>query len=309
MEKPAGAPLNPAEGLPPLEPAPTRPAAGDGQQASGRGRGGAREALRRSGAIFYPLLLLALVVGAWEGGVSLFETPHYILPAPSLVAKTLVEKRAVFARHTLVTASEVVAGGALGITVGLALGLAMFFFSPLEKALYPLLIASQNVPVFAVAPLLVVWLGYGFVSKVVMAAIIVFFPITVSALDGLKRTDTDLIRLFHTMGASRGQILWKLRFPAALPALFSGLKMSAVYATIGAVIGEWVGAGAGLGYLMLSANAQLRVAEVFGAIICLTPIGLLLLGLVVWAEHRLLPWQHKSRDGGWRPPLPAAAKP
>ncbi|MCH8904460.1 MAG: ABC transporter permease, partial [Bacteroidetes bacterium] len=122
-----------------------------------------------------------------------------------------------------------------------------------------------NVPVFAIAPLLVVWFGYGFLPKVLMAAIIVFFPITVSTLDGLKRTDPDLVRLFRTMGATPAQMLWKLRVPAALPALFSGLKISAVYSTIGAVIGEWVGAGAGLGYLMLSANAQLRVAEVFGA--------------------------------------------
>lgn len=244
----------------------------------------------------YPLLLLAVVLATWEAVVAAFEIPHYILPAPSLVVQTLVAKWPVFLRHTLVTLSEVGAGALLGIAGGLALGLVMFLFQPLERALYPLLVVSQNVPVFALAPLLVVWFGYGYLSKVIMAAVIIFFPITVSVLDGLKRTDSDQIRLFQTMGATPLQLLWKLRFPAALPALFSGLKLSAIYSTIGAVIGEWVGAGAGLGYLMLSANAQLRVAEVFGAIACLTPIGLGLLGLVVLLERWLMPWQHLSRD-------------
>lgn len=246
----------------------------------------------------YPLLLLALAVASWEGAVALFEIPHYILPAPSLVAQTLVQKWPVFLWHTSVTLSEVVSGAMLGILGGLALGLGMFLFSPLERGLYPLLIVSQNIPVFALAPLLVVWFGYGYFSKVVMASIIIFFPTTVSVLDGLKRTDPDQIRMFQTMNATPWQILWKLRFPSALPALFSGLKLSAIYSTIGAVIGEWVGGGAGLGYLMLSANAQLRVAEVFGAIICLTPIGLGMLGLVVAAERWLVPWQHLSRDDG-----------
>jgi putative hydroxymethylpyrimidine transport system permease protein len=244
----------------------------------------------------YPALALLALLGAWEAVVRGFALPHYILPAPSQVLLTLIARREVLLFHTGITLSEVLAGGALGIGVGLALGVLMFWSAPLEKALYPLLITSQNVPVFAVAPLLVVWFGYGWLSKVVMAAIIVFFPITVSVLDGLKRTDPDLVRLFRTMGARPVQIFWKLRLPAALPALFSGLKLSVIFSTIGAVIGEWVGAGAGLGYLMLSANAQLRVAEVFAAILCLTPIGLLLLGAVVLAEHWFLPWQRLSRD-------------
>jgi ABC-type nitrate/sulfonate/bicarbonate transport system permease component len=268
------------------------------RQAAAYGRADAARALERRGRFFYPLVLVVLMLAVWEGAARLYNIPHYILPAPGLIVQTALNKYPVFLRHTGVTAQEVVGGGLLGIAVGMALALVMFLCSPLEKALYPLIVASLNVPVFAIAPLLVVWFGYGYQSKVIMAATIVFFPITVSTLDGLKRTDPDLIRLLRTMGASNRQILFKLRFPAALPALFSGLKLSAVYATIGAVVGEWVGAGAGLGYLMLSANAQLRIAEVFVAIMCLTPIGLLLLGGVHVLERWLLPWQTKSTDAG-----------
>lgn len=244
----------------------------------------------------YPAIAITALLGVWELVVWAFELPHYILPAPTRILATLVERRDILLWHSAVTLTEVVAGCVLGIAVGFLLGALMFISSPLEKAFYPLLITSQNVPVFAIAPLLVVWFGYGWFSKVVMAAIIVFFPVTVSLLDGLKRTDPDLVRLFRTMGAKPRQIFWKLRFPGALPLLMSGLKLAVVYSTIGAVIGEWVGAGAGLGYLMLSANAQLRVAEVFAAILCLTPIGLALLGGVTLLERWLLPWQRLTRD-------------
>lgn len=286
--------------MPPNAPehAPAPPASSSaprpGADAAGAGDRTTRTAFARAewpSRLGWPLLLIVAMLLAWEAGVRGLGVPRYILPAPSLIAETLWAKAPLFAWHTFVTLQEVVGGGALGAAVGIALALAMFFFVPLERALYPLLIASQNVPVFAIAPLLVLWFGYGYLPKVLMAAIIVFFPITVSALDGLKRTDPDYVRLFRTMGARPAQILWKLRVPAALPSLFSGLKIGAIYSTIGAVIGEWVGAGAGLGYLMLSANAQLRVAEVFGAILCLTPIGLILLGAVVLLERRVLAWQ------------------
>ena len=243
-----------------------------------------------------PALVVALVIGVWEAVVRVFAIPHYILPAPTEIVTVLIARWDVFLKHTSITVAESVVGALLGIALGIVLAFAMFLRSWLEQALYPLLIASQNVPVFAIAPLLVVWFGYGFGSKVAMAAITVFFPMTVAALDGLKRTDPDWIRLFRTMGATRTQVFWRLRLPAALPSVFSGLKLSAIYASVGAVLGEWAGAGAGLGYLMLSANAQLRVAEVFAAILCLTPIGLVLLGIVVLLERKFTPWQRVTRD-------------
>lgn len=240
--------------------------------------------------------VILATLAVWEAAVRIFDIPRYILPAPSAILLVLIERRDVFLHHTGVTVAESVVGAALGIVLGMGLAIAMFLRSWLEQALYPLLITSQNVPIFAIAPLLVVWFGYGFGSKIAMAAVTVFFPMTVAVLDGLKRTDPDWVRLFRTMGATRRQVFFRLRLPAALPALFSGLKLAAIYASVGAVLGEWAGAGAGLGYLMLSANAQLRVAEVFAAILCLTPIGLVLLGIVVWLERKLTPWQRTSRD-------------
>ncbi len=237
-------------------------------------------------AILLGFMLLAL----WEGVVRTFGLPHYILPAPSEVALVMYEKRGIFASHAAVTLGETLLGMGLGTVVGLSMGTVLFMFPLWRRALQPFLIISQNTPVFAIAPLLVVWFGYGPLSKVVMAAIVVFFPITMAVLEGMRKIDSDFLRLFQTMGASPWQQLLKLRIPAALPAIFAGLRLSAVYASLGAVLGEWVGAGAGLGYLMLSANAQLRIAEVFGAIMALAPMSLLLLGGLHWLERLVIPW-------------------
>jgi ABC-type nitrate/sulfonate/bicarbonate transport system permease component len=148
------------------------------------------------------------------------------------------------------------------------------------------------VPVFAIAPLLVLWLGYGMLSKVVMAAIIVFFPIVLNTLDGLKAADADIVSLLRVMRANRWQLLWKVQLPAALPLMLSGAKIGISISTIGAVIGEWVGARAGLGRLMLDANSQLQVSLVFAAIFCLTVMGLVLFGLMTLVERWLMPWRH-----------------
>lgn len=240
--------------------------------------------------------LLGGGLGLWELGVFWTQTPHYILPAPSEIALAFMQRKELLLYHAAITLAETIGGGVLGVFVGALLALVMFSFRPLDVALSPLLVASQNVPVFAIAPLLVVWFGYGFASKVVMAAVIVFFPITRCTLDGLRSTDADWVRLFRTMGATQPQLLWKLHVPAALPAIFSGLKLAAAYATIGAVIGEWVGSGAGLGYYMLAANAQLRIAEVFAAILCLVPIGMGLVCFVHGLELRALPWKRLNRE-------------
>lgn len=238
-----------------------------------------------------PILLLLAGLGIWEGVVQLYEVPHYILPAPSAIAATLVQKRASLWHHTLVTLQEMLLGFGLATTAGITLAVLMFEMPVLERAFYPYVIGSQTVPVFAIAPLLVLWLGYGIMSKVLMAAVIVFFPIVLNTLDGLKGADADTVSLLRVMQANRWQLLWKVQFPSALPFILSGAKIGISISTIGAVIGEWVGAKAGLGRLMLDANSQLQVSLVFAAIVCLTLMGLGLFGLMTLVERWMMPWR------------------
>jgi ABC-type nitrate/sulfonate/bicarbonate transport system permease component len=242
--------------------------------------------------LLLPLCILLSGLGIWEAAVHIYQMPHYILPAPSAIAVTLVQKRASLGHHTLVTLQEMLLGFGLATTVGITLSVLMFEVPVLERALYPYVIGSQTVPVFAIAPLLVLWLGYGIMSKVLMAAIIVFFPIVLNTLDGLKAADADTVSLLRVMRANRWQLLCKVQFPSALPFMLSGAKIGISISTIGAVIGEWVGARAGLGRLMLDANSQLQVSLVFAAILCLTVMGLVLFGLMTLIERWLTPWRH-----------------
>ena len=237
-------------------------------------------------------IILLSILGIWELLVFLFEIRDFILPPPSKIVMTLIEERIQLLLHSFVTLQEMLLGFLLAISIGIPLAVLMFESSILEKALYPYVIGSQAVPVFAIAPLLVSWFGYGISSKVVMAAIIVFFAIVLNTLDGLKSTDPDTENLFRIMRASRWQILWKLRMPSALPFIFSGAKIGISISTIGAVIGEWIGAKAGLGWLMKYAGATLETSLVFAAIFCLTLLGLGLFTLMSLFERLAMPWRY-----------------
>jgi ABC-type nitrate/sulfonate/bicarbonate transport system permease component len=196
--------------------------------------------------------------------------------------------------HTLITLEEIIVGFLLAFVLGVGLALLMFHFPVLEKSFYPIVIGSQTIPVFAIAPLLVLWFGYGLSSKVVMAALIVFFPIVVNTLDGLKGADPDEVNLLRILKANRWQILWKVRVPSALPFVFSGCKIGISVSTIGAIIGEWVGSKEGLGYLMLHANAQLQISLIFASLMYLTILGVGLFYLVVFIERWAMPWKRLS---------------
>lgn len=242
-----------------------------------------------------PRLLAAgigiLLLGGWELACRLLAVPDYILPAPSGILATAVGRAPIILPHAAATAVEIVAGILLALAVAVPLATGMFAWPFLERALAPFLVASQAVPVFAVAPLLVVWLGYGMASKILMAAVIIFFPITVNLLEGFKGCDRDFRILFGLMGAGFFQALRLLFWPWALPQFFAGLKVGVSVATIGAVIGEWVGAQQGLGYLMIQANARLQVDLVFAAILYLSVMGLGLWMLVGWVERRVVTWR------------------
>jgi len=244
--------------------------------------------------LLYPAIVLILFLIFWELMVWQANIPHYILPAPSRILNTVGAQQALLFHHTLVTLEEIIVGFILAFILGVGLALLMFHFPVLEKSFFPIVIGSQTIPVFAIAPLLVLWFGYGLSSKVVMAALIVFFPIVVNTLDGLKGADPDEVNLLRILKANRWQILWKVRVPSALPFVFSGCKIGISVSTIGAIIGEWVGSKEGLGYLMLHANAQLHISLVFASLLYLTFVGVGLFYLVVLMERWAMPWKHFS---------------
>jgi len=225
----------------------------------------------------------------------MFGVPVYILPPPSRIAEVLVSDRAMLFGDAAVTLAEVLLGFAVAFVVGIVLALAIFSSRTIERAVYPLVIASQTVPVFAIAPLLIVWFGYGMASKVAMAALIVFFPIVVNTVDGLRAADEDLVNLLRILGAGQRRILYTIRIPAAMPFVFSGVRIAVATSVIGAVIGEWVGATRGLGFEMIHANAQLHIDRVFAAIVYLSTMALILFVAVSGTEWLVLPWRRGER--------------
>jgi putative hydroxymethylpyrimidine transport system permease protein len=247
--------------------------------------------MKRLTSVVAPIVLLLVLLAAWEGAVRLFDLPRYILPAPSRIAASFVSHFPSLLHHASVTLAEIVLGLLLGGIGGFALAVGVFYSPILDRALYPLIIASQMIPVFAIAPLLIVWMGYGLWPKATVAALIGFFPVVVNASDGLRTPNEESVELFRSLGATRWQIFRKLRFPASLPTLFAGLKVAVTLCVVGATIGEWVGAHQGLGYLMLQSNALLRVDLVFAAILMLSVLGLLLFGGLRIIERRALHWR------------------
>jgi len=237
-----------------------------------------------------PFFMVILVLIIWEAGCRWFSVPVFILPPPSRVIWVAVIRAPLLFSHARITGLEILLGIGLALLVSIPLAFAMFALPRLERSLAPFLVASQAVPVFALAPLLVVWLGYGMAGKVFMAGIIIFFPILISLLEGLKSCDQEYRILFFLMGAGFWPTVRLLYWPWALPRFFAGLKVGVTVATIGAVIGEWVGASRGLGFLMIQANARLDVDLVFAAIFWLTLMGLGLWSIVGAMERRVIHW-------------------
>jgi len=235
--------------------------------------------------------LLVTALGIWEAACRMSGIPDFILPPPTRILTVAVSQASLLLPHAAATLVEIVAGIGLALAVAIPLAVVMHTRPAVERTLAPFLIASQAIPVFALAPLLVVWLGYGLASKVFMAAVIIFFPITISLLEGFKSCGREYRILFELMGAGWLQALRRLYWPWALPYFFAGLKVGVSVATIGAVIGEWVGAQQGLGYLMIQANARLKVDLVFAAILWLSLMGVGLWGLVGVIEKRCLWWK------------------
>jgi putative hydroxymethylpyrimidine transport system permease protein len=238
-----------------------------------------------------PLVVFGGLLLAWETLARAAGLPPFILPPPSTVFGTLFARHELLLQHASVTLAEILLGLLFGVLLGGASALLLAASTRARSWLLPLVVASQAVPVFALAPLLVLWLGYGMASKVAMAVLVIFFPVTAAFWDGLRRTQPGWLDLARVMGASPGAVLLRIRLPAALPALASGIRVAAGVAPIGAVIGEWVGSGAGLGYLMLHANARMQIDLLFAALLVLATLAVAIYALADWALRRALPWQ------------------
>jgi putative hydroxymethylpyrimidine transport system permease protein len=238
------------------------------------------------------LLTLAGLLLVWQMVVTLGELPPYLLPDPPAVAASLWWNAGSLLRHAGITTLEIVFGMLLGAALGCGSALALGYSRRARRWLLPVLIASQAVPVFAIAPLLVLWLGYGLGSKIAMAMLIIYFPVTANFYDGLRHTPSGWLDLARVMAPTdrRWAVLRHIALPAALPALGSGLRVAAAVAPIGAVLGEWVGSSAGLGYLMLHANSRMQVDLMFAALLVLAALAVGLYFIVDVGFKRLLPW-------------------
>jgi len=269
-------------------------AAGGGVRQSARARG-----LRLARRYAPPVLLILLLLILWQVGTWLTGVPKWLLPSPLQVVSAGIEAADLLGPHTWQTLKETWLGLGLSLVIGLGLALAIDFSALLRRTLYPVLVASQTVPILALAPLLIIWFGYGILPKVIVVALVCFFPIVVSTADGLRAADPDLIALLRAMGASRRQIFTKVRFPGSLPSFFSGLKIAITYSVVGAVIGEWVGASQGLGIFMIRSSKNFLTDRVFAAIAVTSLLSILMFGVVMLLERSLLPWYYAQREEVW----------
>ncbi len=240
---------------------------------------------------FLPSLVLALGVLAWELLARSLQVPRWVLPPPSAIGQALLRDHRLLWSHLLVTLEEVALGLALAVVLAVVLAMGIVSWRLVERSVYPLVVASQAVPIVALAPLLLVWFGYGLTPKVIVVVLICYFPIAVNLVDGLRGVDAELVDLVRSFGATRWQILRIVRIPAALPAFFSGLRVAAAVSVIGALIGEWVGSSAGLGYLMIRAASQFHTDRVFAAVFVSALVSVALFWSVGILERIVVPWR------------------
>ena len=241
-----------------------------------------------------PALVLVGLVGLWQVAASTgaiagaLHIESFLVPSPFEIAEALWQNRSLLAENAWVTLKEVLLGFGCALLAGLAFAVALHLSETMRRAFYPLVVASQTIPIIVIAPILVVWYGYGIGPKLAIVALICFFPITVNTLDGLRSVDPDATKMMRTLDASRRQTFLRVEAPTALPYAFSGAKIAVAVAVIGAVFGEWAGSDSGLGHLMLQDNAQLETARLFAAVAVLSAMAIALFGFLALAERRLV---------------------
>jgi NitT/TauT family transport system permease protein len=263
-----------------------------GTPAARRRRAGYAEILKAYG---YPIGSLAGVVVLWQLAVTGLRPPDYLLPSPAAVAEELVLRRDLLRMHAWVTTREMLAGFFLSVAISIPLAVMIAAWKPLERAVYPLLVLSQAVPKVAIAPLLLVWMGFGLTPKIFVAVLIAFFPIVISTVTGLKSVPYEMIQLSRSIGLSTAATFVKIKLPYALPHIFAGLKVGITLAVVGAVVGEFVGADSGLGYLLLFTLGRLNTRLMFADLVVLVLLGVVSFWLVQLLERKAIPWHVSVR--------------
>lgn len=244
-----------------------------------------------------PILVLAVLIGLWQLAAStgvladLLNVDSLLAPSPAEIASALWDNRSLLAEDAWVTLQEILLGFLCGLVAGLCFAVLLRLSTTLWRAFYPLIVASQAIPILVIAPILIVWFGFGIGPKLFVVALLCFFPIAVNTVDGLRSVDPEAVKMMRTLDASRLQILWRVEAPMALPFAFSGARIAATFAPIAAVFGEWVGASSGLGVLIREDSAHLETARLFAATAVLTAIALALYGLLALAERRVVTWR------------------
>ena len=243
-----------------------------------------------------PILAFIFFVGFWEISVRLLNVPNWLLPSPYGIIIEFYNNIGIFSYHSFITIIEILIGFGFAVLWGLLLAFGIAYSNQIERIFYPFIIGSQTIPIIVIAPILLIWFGYGLLSKIIVVALISFFPIVVNLVDGFRSTDVDRINLMKTLGATKVTICRKLAFPSALPFLFSGLRVAVAVSVIGAVVAEWIGSSSGLGYLMIRSKAQFLTERIFVSIIILSCIGIFLFIFVSLVERILIPWNFIKKN-------------
>jgi len=238
-----------------------------------------------------PAVAFIIVFGLWQFAIRFFEVKIYLAPAPSDIWPEIVERREALVEGALITLREVIAGFMVAVVLAIPSALLLTTFRVIERAVYPIIVFFQLIPKIAVAPLLLLWFGFGMSSKIVLVIVVCFFPLLVDSMTGFKSLNPRLLYLTKSMGASALQTLWHVRLPAAMPFIFSGLKISAVFATTAAIVGEMIGANSGLGYILLRGSGNLDTPLVFAALAAMSVIGIIFSYAVAALEWVVMPWQ------------------
>lgn len=259
------------------------------------GASGRRSPLARYSVSLYPIAVVAVIMVAWELGSRAGYFPRYLLPSPTGIARRFGELHALIVKESLVTLQEILLGFGLSVLVGIPLAVGLVSSRAFDRAVYPLIVGSQVVPKVGIAPLFLVWFGFGLTSKVLVAFLVAFFPIVISTVVGLRSIEVEKLYVARASGATTLQLFWHVRLPYALPSIFGGMKVSITLAVVGAIVGEFVAAESGIGRLLLSANGNMDTELLFAGMLALVVVGLVLFLAMEALERLMLPWHVSQR--------------